>query len=102
LGFLGRWPFRRESPSQERWIFLDFLGFSRSNLDLSMGYAGFSSEEISRTLLPADRAGTADAAVEVIWIRGIIHDANLAQFLFFVNLSSSNGQFFPDNSAIQS
>jgi hypothetical protein len=27
---------------------LDFLGFSRPNRDLSMGYAGFSQQEFSR------------------------------------------------------
>jgi hypothetical protein len=39
LGFLSSSPFRRESPACEPWIVLDFLGFSRPNLDLSMGYA---------------------------------------------------------------
>jgi hypothetical protein len=37
----------------EGWKSLDFLGFSRPNLDLSMGYAGFSLKEISRALLPS-------------------------------------------------
>jgi hypothetical protein len=31
---------------------LDFLGFSRPNRAFSMGYAGFSLQEISRALLP--------------------------------------------------
>jgi hypothetical protein len=35
---------------------LDFLGFSRQNLDFSMGYAGFSAKKISRALLPLDSA----------------------------------------------
>jgi hypothetical protein len=30
------------------WILLDFLGFSRPNRDFSMGYGGFSREEISQ------------------------------------------------------
>jgi hypothetical protein len=28
-----------KGPDYEGWISLDFLGFSRQNLDLSMGYA---------------------------------------------------------------
>ena len=39
LGFLRSWPFRCEAPAYERWIVLDFLGFSRPNRDFSMGYA---------------------------------------------------------------
>ena len=35
---------------------LDFLGFSRQNLDFSMGYAGFSAKKISRALLPLGSA----------------------------------------------
>jgi hypothetical protein len=38
LGFLGSWLFRCENRDQEGWISLDFLGFSRPNRDLSMGY----------------------------------------------------------------
>jgi hypothetical protein len=48
LGFLGAWRFRCENPVFERWTSLDFLGFSRPNRDFSMGYGGFSREEISR------------------------------------------------------
>jgi hypothetical protein len=33
-----------KNPDYEGWIFLDFLGFSRPNRDLSMGYARFSME----------------------------------------------------------
>jgi hypothetical protein len=39
---------------------LDFLGFSRQKLAVSMGYAGFSLKEISRALSPArQNLGTA-------------------------------------------
>jgi hypothetical protein len=31
---------------------LDFLGFSRQNRDLSMGYTGFSSKNFSRSFCP--------------------------------------------------
>jgi hypothetical protein len=39
LGFLGPWLFSLENPDSGGWISLDFLGFSRPNRDLSMGYA---------------------------------------------------------------
>ena len=38
LDFLGLWPIRLENPDYERWICLDFLGFSRAKRDLSLGY----------------------------------------------------------------
>ena len=47
LGFLGTSHLGAETPGFGGWISLDFLGFSRPNLDLSMGYAGFSSENFS-------------------------------------------------------
>jgi hypothetical protein len=50
LGFLGASPFRRNSPDLEHWIFLHFLGFSRANLDFSMGYDGFSRQSFSHAL----------------------------------------------------
>jgi hypothetical protein len=48
LDFLGSRPFRYKGPDSEGWISLDFLGFSRPNLYLSMGYAGFRGKQISR------------------------------------------------------
>jgi hypothetical protein len=48
LGFLEAWPFGRETKVFGYWKSLDFLGFSRPKLDLSMGYAGFSLNRISR------------------------------------------------------
>jgi hypothetical protein len=35
------------------WISLDFLGFSRPNRDISMGYAGFSLKNFSLALFPS-------------------------------------------------
>jgi len=35
---LGARRFAAKTPDHEAWISLDFLGFSRQNLDLSMGY----------------------------------------------------------------
>ena len=37
--FLALGRFTAKGPVHEPWIVLDFLGFSRPNLDLSMGYA---------------------------------------------------------------
>jgi len=45
LGLLGSWLFRYENPDHEGWISLDFLGFSRPNLDFSRGYAAFLAKE---------------------------------------------------------
>ena len=42
--------FGSKAPAKTGWISLDFLGFSRPNRAFSMGYAGFSLEEISRAL----------------------------------------------------
>jgi hypothetical protein len=42
LDFLGGAPFRCENAGFWDWKSLDFLGFSRSNRDFSMGYTGFS------------------------------------------------------------
>ena len=39
LDFLGPGRFAAKTPDSEGWISLDFLGFSRQNLDFSMGYA---------------------------------------------------------------
>ena len=37
--FLARRRFAAKTPDYKGWISLDFLGFSRPNLDFSMGYA---------------------------------------------------------------
>jgi hypothetical protein len=44
LDFLGGSRFGREIPDSDYWISLDFLGFSRPNLDFSMGYMDKSVE----------------------------------------------------------
>jgi hypothetical protein len=51
LGFLGTIAFRCEGPVHGGWIVLDLLGFSRQNLDLSMGCEA-SAEEIFLAALP--------------------------------------------------
>jgi hypothetical protein len=57
--FLGGRHFAAKAPSQEGWISLDFLGFSRPNLDFSMGYEDFSLNEFSRPLF----GGEADCSL---------------------------------------
>jgi hypothetical protein len=67
LGFLGVGRFAAKACAYKRWISLDFLGFSRPNRDLSMGYAGesrkifstpfFPESETSRMRIPAVLAG---------------------------------------------
>jgi hypothetical protein len=42
LGFLVSALFAAKTQVSGGWKSLDFLGFSRPNRDLSMGYAGFS------------------------------------------------------------
>jgi hypothetical protein len=45
--------FVAKNPVYERWISLDFLGFSRAKLAFSMGYAAFPLKIISRALSAA-------------------------------------------------
>jgi tRNA-dihydrouridine synthase A len=81
LGFLGPWPFRCESPAWRYWILLDFLGFSRSNLDFSMGYAAFSGNN-SFSRFTVGSVGLA-AVVAALRKGRIVHEASLIWFLFF-------------------
>jgi hypothetical protein len=50
LGFLETGRLAAETPLFSYWIFLDFLGFSRPNRDLSMGYKRFSLDGFSPSL----------------------------------------------------
>jgi hypothetical protein len=61
LVFLGAPPFPHEIPDYGYWKSLDFLGFSRPNRDLSMGYEGFSGNDISRRFLPDTAVATTGA-----------------------------------------
>jgi hypothetical protein len=79
LAFLASGPFDRETQVFEGWKSLDFLGFSRPDRAFSTGYAGFSAKKISPALLPAAATPEqADAAVEAVRMRRIIHGASLA------------------------
>jgi hypothetical protein len=51
LGFLGTSRFAVKTLGFGGCKSLDFLGFSRPNLDLSMGYTSFSAEDFSTALL---------------------------------------------------
>jgi hypothetical protein len=61
LGFLARRLFRRKTARHEPWIYLDLLGFSRRNLDFSMGYNGFSRTGFFRSLSLAVRDAVTEA-----------------------------------------
>ncbi|HEY6518817.1 MAG TPA: hypothetical protein VIZ19_05545, partial [Roseiarcus sp.] len=50
--FLGSGCFAAKTADYEGWISLDFLGFSRPNLDLSMGYAEKTAESFSWRFCP--------------------------------------------------
>jgi hypothetical protein len=69
LEFLGPRLFRFENPDLGGCISLDFLGFSRPNLDLSMGYAEFSLKKFFVALLPFGAFGEPGpkAAGEAVW-----------------------------------
>jgi hypothetical protein len=56
LDFLGSWLFSFENPDSGGWIFLDFLGFSRPNLDLSVGYAAKNDQTFFVSLLSVSSA----------------------------------------------
>ena len=58
LDFLGWSTFPEKAWLTGYWISLDFLGFSRPNLDFSMGYVGFSGIKISRALPRRETPGT--------------------------------------------
>jgi hypothetical protein len=50
------------TPVYMPWILLDFLGFSRSNLYFSMGYADFGGKNFSQPSSPALRDATTGAS----------------------------------------
>src|ERR1700729_30807 len=52
--FLAGRRFAAKTPEYEVWISLDFLGFSRPNRDLSMGYKRFSEEDFSSRFCPRE------------------------------------------------
>ena len=83
--FLDSARFGTKTPDFERWISLDFLGFSRPNRDLSMSYMDFSREKNSRALFRGSSAGTGPRAPWAFRRRRIAHPSSLALFLVFRN-----------------
>ncbi len=81
--------FAAKAPIYGGWISLDFLGFSRKNLDLSMRYGGFSAEIFSSRLSLTLAALERDTPV-LKDRRAEIHRATLLCFLFLRNLLSES------------
>jgi hypothetical protein len=91
LGFLAFSRFAAKALCRTYWILLDFLGFSRPNLDFSMGYKGFSAYDFSMAF---EAPGGESKALACGGGR-IVHEATLIQFLIFCkilpeSLSSAN------------
>jgi hypothetical protein len=82
LDFLGRRPFRRKNVDYAGWICLDFLGFSRPNLDLSMGYTGKTAEIFSLGFLPSVSRAAGCARGFNMGKCWITHEASLPHFCF--------------------
>jgi hypothetical protein len=81
---LARARFAEKTPVSEGWISLDFLGFSRPNRDLSMGYAGFSLENFFVGAFPVgvSKPGT-EMAIEAIRKAQDCHGRELTLFSAF-------------------
>jgi hypothetical protein len=75
--FLTRGRFAAKAPTDERWIHLDFLGFSRPNRDFSMGYAAGSEETFFSALSPGVRRAGTGARGLCMRKRRIVHGASL-------------------------
>ena len=87
--FLAAGCFAAKRPDYAYWILLDFLGFSRQNRDLSMGYETFSAKNFSRPLPRRRERRGREHPVEGIRKRRIIHGASLSWFLILCNHLSS-------------
>jgi hypothetical protein len=99
LAFLGAWPFRYETLDNECWFFLDFLGFSRPNLDLSMGYTDFSAKNFSWPFAPVVRGATPAERSRNMGKNTISHVRSLFQFLTFFNLLSQWARHYSQSEA---
>jgi hypothetical protein len=81
LGFLGPSRFCREDPDFGYWISLDFLGFSRPNRDLSMGYEDTSEKVFSCRSCRRERAVKTFSPRFGVRKGRIVHGASLTLFL---------------------
>src|ERR1700683_4493801 len=75
--FLATDRFAAKTPSHERWIVLDFLGFSRSNRDFSIDYGPLSGEKSIARFSRGVRGVERERAVDAMRKRRIVHGASL-------------------------
>jgi hypothetical protein len=80
---LARGRFAAKTPAYERWISLDFLGFSRPNRDFPMGCAAFSGKNFSPSLSAATETPEREPSVFACGRGRIVHGASLTLFLIF-------------------
>jgi hypothetical protein len=85
--------FPAKIPVYGYWILLDFLGFSRPNLDLSKGYAAKTSKDFFTSFLPVTRGAAPEPAVEFVRKRRTAHRASIARFLILINLFRPRNTF---------
>src|SRR6185437_1499161 len=73
------------------WISLDFLGFSRPNRYISMGYAGFPLKNFSLAFFPSAVLMLRRGSPILVVRKGkLVHGASLPYFLLFWNQLSSS------------
>jgi hypothetical protein len=81
LDFLDSRGFDAKPPISDYWILLDFLGFSRPNHDLSMGYARFSRVKFSPPFSPRLRGVDGERRGQGHAEGRNVHEPSLAVFL---------------------
>ena len=81
--FLAPHLFAAKTPVYERWISLDFLGFSRPNLGFSMGCADFSAKKFSRRFCRSVEAR--NGSLRFAYGARIAHRPSLTEFRIFCN-----------------
>jgi hypothetical protein len=86
FGFSWRQAVSGEKPG--RWIILDFLGFSRPNLDFSMGYTDSSEELFSSRSFPSLRIAERKLVVEAVRKRWVAHQTSSSEIPIFRNVLS--------------
>jgi hypothetical protein len=75
--------FRCQTPDFWGWKSLDFLGFSRPNIMISMSCSGFSLNVISRALLPSRQRSESGGPWFGMAMGRIAHRASITTFLIF-------------------
>jgi hypothetical protein len=77
--------FAAKSPGYGGWISLDFLGFSRADLDLSMGYTAQTRKSSLGALSPGIRRAGMGPGGLGLKMSGIAHMERLPLFLILCN-----------------